>query len=71
MVLTWCCRVPPGVLAVSARSHFYDRDDGGVWVSRDADHAVWTRTFNKPVFNLLDTKVGTPLWPSPDLGPPM
>ena len=36
----------------SARSHIYDRDDGGAWVSTDQG-STWTRTLRQPVFNLL------------------
>lgn len=36
---------------VSARSHFYDNDDGGVWFTTSGGKR-WKRTFHLPVFDL-------------------
>jgi hypothetical protein len=40
-------------VVVAKRSHFYDKNSGGVWVSNDKDYGRWTRTLSQPVFNIL------------------
>lgn len=48
-----------GGLVVSARSNFFDAEDGGIWVS-DATMKSWRKTFSQPVFNLaLDKKTSS------------
>ena len=39
-------------ILVAARSHFYDRDAGGIWRSDDLGHS-FTRVLSQPVFNLV------------------
>ena len=53
---------------VSARAHFKNRDDGGVWISRDGAE-TWTRTFSKPVYDLVqEPKTGAVLAALPWVG---
>ena len=48
-----------GSLLVSARSHVFDKDKGGVWISTDGPaFATWTQVVTSPVFDLLDAGNG-------------
>ena len=48
------------VILVAARSHFYDRNDGGIWRSADGG-LTFTRVLSTPVFNLLVADASTVL----------
>ena len=53
--VTSIAAIDRNTLVVAARSHFFDRNAGGVWVSSDKGFKTWTKTLDEPVFNLLRT----------------
>ncbi len=38
-------------LLVSARSHFFDKNNGGIWMQQGG--GAWRQVWTKPVFNML------------------